>query len=220
MNSARKETTMRIEKRLLLLIVLYCLAALPVLAAGDVRLLFGQKVSNEGRLDNAGVEDQALFGVMLNVDFNKPVALAVDLLWASDDDTLTTNSADAMTYFTEVDTIELDLGVRSLFRRDKFFKPYVGGGLAFIRMDALQTVSGSLGVPGSEFTDTILDDNDSGVGIWVDAGMLFQWKGGLNLGVDVRYSSAAVELSAVGETEQDTLDAGGAYYALTVGYAW
>ena len=211
---------MRIEKRLLLLIVLYCLAALPVLAGGDVRLLFGQKVSNEGRLDNAGVEDQTLWGVMLNVDFNKPVALAVDLLSASADDTFTTDSAAAMTYFTEVDTIELDLGVRSLFRRDKFFKPYVGGGLAFIRMDAQQTVSGDLGNPGSEYTDTILDDNDSGVGIWVDAGILFQWKSGFTLGADVRYSSAAVQLTAVGESKQDTIDAGGAYYALTAGYAW
>jgi len=125
-------------------------------------------------------------------------ASVTSVLWASDDDTYTTDSADPMTYFTDVDTIELDVGVRSLFRRDKFFKPYVGGGLAFIKMDAQQTVSGSLGFPGSEYTDTILDDSDTGVGIWIDAGILFQWKSGFNVGADVRYSSAAVQLSAGG----------------------
>ena len=115
MNSERKETTMRIEKRLPLAIFICCVIGLPVLADGDVHLLFGQKVSNEDRFDDVGVKDQPLLGVMLNLNFDKPVGLAVDLLMSSDDGTRTEDSADPVVYSTDVESIELDLGVRTLF---------------------------------------------------------------------------------------------------------
>jgi len=211
---------MRIEKRLPLMILFFCLTGLPVLAAGDVHLLFGQKASSDGRLDNVGVKDQTLLGVMLNLDFHGPVGLAVDLLTSSDDNTRTEDSADPMVFFTETKSIELDLGVRKLFLPERRFKPYVGGGIAWIQLDVLQTVSGSLGTPETEFTDTILDDSDAAFGLWLDGGFLYQWKGGFSLGADLRYSSAEASLSPAGEDGTAVFEAGGAYYGLTVGYAW
>ena len=174
MSRERKESTMQLVKRISLCVFILCIAGMPALAGGDVQLLFGKKGSSESRFDSTDAKDQAVTGVMLNLDFEKPVVFAVDLLFSSEDGTRTVGVADPLVFVTDVATTELDLGVRKLFNADRKVQPYVGAGLAWIELDVLQTVSGSLGVPGSEFTDTILDDNDSAFGFWADAGVRFR----------------------------------------------
>ena len=116
--------------------------------------------------------------------------------------------------------MELDLGVRKPFRSDSRFQPYFGGGIAWIQLDARQTVSGNLGGPGLDFTDTILDDSDSAFGFWAGVGIMARWDSGFSLGVDLRYSSAEARLTPVGEPGTIDFEAGGSHLGMTAGYVW
>jgi opacity protein-like surface antigen len=199
--------------------VLALLGSVPSLAAdGDVSVLLGQKSASDDRLEVADVDAPLEFGVMLNLDFGWPVSLAFDLLRASDDATLDIPGAFPSTLETDVDTTEFHAGARYFFRKDKPFRMYAGAGAAFSQLDVKQVQNGSFG-PGSEFSDTLLDDGGSGVGFWVDAGLLYRLNR-FQVGADVRYSDASVEVTAAGGDEPLDLDSGGLHAAVFVGFAW
>ena len=80
-------------------------------------------------------------------------------------------------------------------------------------------MSGTLG-DGSPFNTLVIDDSDSSVGFWANAGLLFRATDHFNLGVDVRYSDADVSLAPVGDPDLADLEAGGTHYGVTLGYHW
>lgn len=194
-----------------------CLAVTPALAAGDANLFLGGRSTSDDTVDAAGLDTVPQYGAWVTLDFEWPVSLALDLMWASDDASVTLSGASPMTFDTEVDTLELDFGVRKAWGEK--LRPYVGGGVAWVDFGAKQTETGSLG-PGMEFTDLIIDDSGSSVGFWVDAGLLYVLGTSLNIGLDVRYTDADVDLTPEGNVGKITLDSGGTQYGFLIGYHW
>lgn len=209
----------RIGRLALILVLTLGGGVAPALAGGgDVNFLFGQKSLSEDRLDSAGVDGQSQFGVSVTLDFQWPVMLAFDFLASSDDAIETVAAAFPLQLDTEVDTTEVAVGVRKFWDRNKF-QPFVGGGLAFIQLDARQTESGTLG-PGIAFSTLIVDDDDSGVGLWLNGGVLYRLGDQINVGLDVRYSDASADLTPAQAGPDLGLDAGGVHYGLVVGFHW
>jgi outer membrane protein W len=112
--------------------------------------------------------------------------------------------------------MEFDVGMRKFW--DWKVEPYVGAGIAYIQLDAKQTEFGSF--LGNAFSDVVLDDSDSGLGYWLDAGFIYRLGQSFNLGLDLRYSDSTAELTPVGFTESVKLDSGGTHYGIMVGYHW
>ena len=209
---------MMIRRRLILLLALVvCLSTGSAVAGGDANVIFGHKTLSEGKFDDLGVEGQPELGVTVTLDFEWPVALAIDLLSSSDDRTETIAAAFPVTRRTKVDTLELDLGVRKFWEIKKW-RPYVGGGVAMIQLDTKQTTSTD--ILGNIVEDTLIDDDDSGVGYWVSGGTLWTLPEGFNVGAEVRYSDADGDLTSEGFTSKESFDAGGFHVGVMIGYHW
>lgn len=167
---------------------------------GNINLLIGQKSLNKD--DWQPLDEQFELGVQY--DFRPvewPVNLAVDLLYSWDEGRLYDP------WWGSIDlrarTLELDLGVRKIWERHSYIRPFVGGGPALIWAEA----------DGSAFGITVSDDN-WGLGIWVGGGAyvtLVEW---LNLGLQAKYSWAEVDLFDV------DVEAGGWHLGALIGVHW
>jgi opacity protein-like surface antigen len=209
----------RVARWILILALAACLPLGTAARADDLNVLYGQKSLSEDEFDVAGVDGQSQYGLVMNFDFDWPVVLAVDILSSSDDNTqsIVTGIEDYdLSFATEVETMELDVGVRKFW--DWKIEPYVGGGIAYIQLDAKQTESGSF--LGNPFSDVVLDDDDSGFGFWVGAGFLYRLGDNFNAGLDLRYSDSSADLTPVGFENSLKLDSGGTHYGIVLGYHW
>jgi hypothetical protein len=194
--------------------LLWCGTA--VAGSGDANFIYGERVADENLFEENGVDRQSQFGIAVSLDFG-PVAFAIDLLSSSEDAKQNLPSALPREVATEVETLELDVGVRKYWGTKN--RVYVGGGLAYLQLDAKQTDSGTL-TPGSDFSYTVVDDDGDGLGLWLNAGYVHLFGKHFNAGVDVRYSAAEVDLAPPGGGESLTLEAGGLQYGVLVGYRW
>ena len=201
---------------ILLFALVVCLLTSSAMAGGDANIIFGQKRLSEGVFDDLGVDGQPELGVTVTLDFQWPVALAIDLLSSQADRTETTAAAFPVTTTTKVDTLELHLGVRKFW--GKKWRPYVGGGLSMIQLDAKQTTSTD--ILGNIVENTLIDDDASGVGFWLAAGTLWTLPKGFNVGAEVRYSDAEGDLTSEGFTSKQGFDAGGFHIGVMLGYHW
>lgn len=166
--------------------------------SGDANLFLGAKALGEG--DWGPTDRQGEFGIQTNLTGPEwPVSLAVDLLAAGNDEDVSSGG------FTEqrARTSELDLGARKLWGGDPVVRPYVGGGLAF--------ATGEIERRGPFRT---VRDRDSGVGLWLDAGLLWTLSRAFDLGFDAKLSTAEVRLFG------DDKNAGGLHLGLLLGYHW
>jgi len=198
-------------KRLGWIVALLCsLTAAPALAVtGNVNLFLGEK-----QLDSsdwaAPYDDQGEFGVLFDIsDRYWPVSLAVDLLGSSHEE----DFADGYTY---VSTGELDIGVRKVFNiYGTSLHPYVGGGLALIsaRVEDVYYVASPCGAYDC-------GDEDSAAGIWLNGGIYWTFGNIFNLGLDVRYSTAEVNLYDAQLNSRREIDAGGSHAGLLLGVHW
>ena len=191
----------------------------PALAAsGDASLLLGQNALSEDRLDDAGVDSLTDLGVLVNLDFQWPVLLAVDLLRGSGDGGRDFSGEFPLALETDVDTLDLHVGARYFFRKTTPWRPYVGAGLAWTKLDVRQVESGSFG-PGTEYQTVVVDDSDSGIGFWLGGGVLYRhnnWQ----VGGDLRYADTSATLQPEGADGGLKLDAGGLHTGVFVGWAW
>ncbi len=210
---------MRPGRRWLAGIMVVCFGVMSAQAAGDINLLFGTRVSSEAMLEEAAVDDLSQFGAAFSWDYGGPLMVAVDLLVASTDASRSVAAVYPTVYWTDIKSTELDVGVRKLFGEDRKLKPYLGGGLAWMRLDVLQVLNGSLG-EGSEFTDIIMDDAENAFGFWANAGLLYTLGESFNVGLDIRYSDAQVDVTPVDGGLGLEFDTGGAQYNVLVGYHW
>ena len=185
---------------------------------GDASLLLGQRALAEGEFEDARADSAPQFGVAVSLDFDWPVALALDLLASSDDKTVDLSGAFPYEVATDVDTLELGVGIRKFFREETRLRPYIGGGLSWIQLDAKQVESGSFG-PGTEFETTVIDDDDAGAGVWLDGGLHYRF-GSFHIGADVRWSDASADLTPEGFTDSVDLDSGGFQYSAVFGFHW
>ena len=223
---------MMIKSRWLILLfaLVVCLSTSSAMAGGDANVILGQKTLTEGQFDDLGVDGQPEIGVAVTLDFQWPVALAIDLLSTHDDRTSTDAAAVPGTTRTKVETLELDIGVRKFWEIKKW-RPYVGGGLSMIQLDTKQTRTPSpftaeipLGSGNFEvFTpdpDILIDDDDSGIGFWLAGGTLWTLPEGFNVGAELRYSDADGDLTSEQFNTKQSFDAGGFHLAVMLGYHW
>ena len=99
------------------------------------------------------------------------------------------------------ETTEWDLGVRRMWRQDKKFRPYAGGGIAFI--------SGEIRVVAQS-----IDASNSTTGYWLNAGFRRPLQRRWDWGFDLRFSEGKINLG------NGQVDAGGAQILLSFGGGW
>ncbi len=182
--------------------------ALPGIASaqnstGNVNVFLGAKALDD---DEWTADEQSEIGLLL--DFAPqgwPINFAVDFLRSEGDETAS-GYIPGWGYVTakeEVETTELNLGVRKYWDIAPNMHPYIGGGLAFIQLDGKWSISGL----GS------YEDDGDGTGIWLNGGITWTFDA-FNVGLDVRYSQGEVFMD-IGDYE-----GGGGHAGLVVGYHW
>ncbi|MDX1387734.1 MAG: hypothetical protein R3344_00985 [Acidobacteriota bacterium] len=223
-------------------LLLGCSAAM---AGGEVNVFFGVKNVDLDDLQNAledltgssvnlsDLEDLDEFGLLTTWgEGDWPVALAVDLLFASNDINssysyyyggATYGSPYSIDVKLEYDTWEIDVGIRKYWGGNVQF--YLGTGLAFGNAEA--TLTGTLSTlppssvfqPGTTPTASISEsEKGSDWGLWANTGIVGRLGKHVNLGLDVRFSSINVDL---GESDDFIrAPAGGLHYGLYVGGRW
>jgi hypothetical protein len=102
---------------------------------------------------------------------------------------------------SESKTSELSVGVRKIFEDSLYFRPFIGWGLALIDADLDVQVSG-----GS------ISASDNSLGLWFGGGVYWPITQHVNIGFDLRYSTAEVTLSGV------NMEAGGGHFGFLLGY--
>jgi opacity protein-like surface antigen len=135
-----------------------------------------------------------------------PLMFAVDMLRSSGDfDGFVYRPSDASIHYYEEDvkTRELNLGVRKYWHPTSNMYPYLGGGLAFVRLEAEWRYDGG----------TLYSDSGSGTGVWLGGGV--QWRfDQFNIGFSIRASGAEVAL------DSGDYQGGGGHSGLVFGYHW
>lgn len=168
---------------------------------GNVNFFLGQKSLSSS--DWEPIENQLAFGAVMSFGQDDwPVHICGDVL-VSVDETTTGNVT------TTGATFEFDAGVRWMILKKGTVFPYLGGGIGVIGA-ALEGDNGFVSV----------DAADAGFGFWAGTGVFFRLGDHFNIGFDMRYSSADVDLDfGSGFVAQD-VNAGGLSYGLLLGFGW
>lgn len=180
------------------------LAVTPALAGGNINALIGQRELDESYSDTEDIQEQDMLGLMMDWGAEGwPVNIALDIISGSAD-------SDDNEFNVNVDgsTLAIDGGVRWYFLKDRSWEPYIGGGLAYI--------SGEVDTDG-ESNDIEFDD--STVGYWLNGGIKWVIGEHFNLGGDVRWEKAELDVEDDLNNPQD-IEAGGLGYAVLLGYRW
>lgn len=165
---------------------------------GNFNFLIGGKALDKG--DWEPLEDQTAVSFHLDVTPEGwPVALALDLLGSAAEEENYANSG----FDLKASTSEFDFGVRKFFGDETDVAGFIGGGLGFIGAEAEVTFGGASA-----------SEDDSALGFWIDGGVQGRFFEAMNLGIDLRYSQAEVNIGGV------DADAGGTTLGVYIGYGW
>lgn len=169
----------------LVLLVVWSGAALAAGARGNVNLLLGYKYLDDDAWDDLELDEQDSVGLMFDINPGAwPISIAADFLKSDDDGVAGVDG----------ETQEIDLGVRWYSNPiSQIIRFYAGGGLGLIEAE-------------------IEGESDDEFGLWLNGGIVFTIVKHLNLGLDLRYSMAEVELYG------EDVDAGGLTTSLLVGF--
>ena len=144
---------------------------------GHANFLIGQSFLDDGKWGS--LDHQDAYG--LEIDFRNrhwPVNIAIDLVGCSkEEDSLVPGTGRVIRQSADIS--ELDLGVRKVWDQGPFIHPFVGGGIGIVTAERQ-----SLGIE--------LDGD--GVGLWLDTGINLAVTTHFNVGVELRYSWAEVDL--------------------------
>ena len=174
-------------------------------ADGHVNFFLGQKSLSSS--DWEPLEKQLEFGAVMSFGQESwPVHIAVDVLTSTDETTLYDPFLGNVTLTGS--TFEIDLGVRKIWKKGRVL-PYIGGGLGVIGA-GLEADAG--------FAST--DASDVGFGLWADAGVFFRLGSHFNLGFDLRYSNADVDVDFGNGIVAENVAAGGFGYGVLLGFGW
>lgn len=211
-----KETVLR---KSLIVAALFLVPIIPGLAqaaelSGNVNAFIGMKMLDDS--DWGDFDDQTEFGVMADLGANTwPIGLSANLIYSSDSTSDYHDNEIGDTYYytyyaEDATTVELNLGVKKIWAVSGPFNIYVAGGLATIYGEMEITRANNLS---GTYRDTDSED-DTGLGGWGAVGCYFTFANHVNVGMDLRYSSAEIDMY------DDEIDAGGVHVGLLVGYAW
>jgi opacity protein-like surface antigen len=180
-----------------LIVLLTCFSAMAgaqseYSTSGNLTVIAGQK-SLEDRW--GAYDSQITTGVMFDIKGRDwPISLVVDHIGSADEHTQ--NGEDILAV-----TSELAIGVRKYWDSpDSKVIPFVGAGVSGFFAEQERLLAG---------TRAKYDEDDTGTGYWVGAGIMWKIKGDFALGLSARYSDGDVTLFG------DKLDAGGTMVALT-----
>jgi hypothetical protein len=194
---------MRIATIAAALLAVAAFACPPVSAdfEGNVNFFLGAKSLNSS--DWSPNDNQVAFGAVMSFGAKDwPVQIAGDVLVSADQTTRggvkTTGS-----------TFEFDPGIRWLILKKGTVFPYIGGGVGII---------GAAVKVENNFVS--IDAADATLGFWTDAGVFFRLGSNFNVGLDLRYSSANVDLDFGAGVVQQDVSAGGFSFGFLMGFGW
>jgi hypothetical protein len=172
---------------------------------GHLNFFLGQKALDDGDWDP--VDRQVEIGAVAALGKDTwPVHVALDFLVSGDDGTMSDPILGDIDVHGE--TIEIGSGVRKVWKRASA-RPYVGAGIAIIGASAeLDSPFGSA------------DAKEQTIGGWLGAGIFWTPGTRLNIGFDVRWSSAEVDLDFGGGLVSRDVKAGGLHAGLLLGFGW
>ena len=174
-------------------------------ADGHVNFFLGQKSLDSD--DWAPIDDQFEFGAVMSFGADDwPVHIAADVLTSVGEEDVYDPFIGPVRITGS--TIELDAGVRKIWKKGNVL-PYLGAGIGIVTA-ALEVDNGFATV----------DAADAGLGLWAGTGVFFRLGGAFNLGLDVRYSSAEVDLDFGDGVVVRDVGAGGFHYGLLLGFGW
>jgi hypothetical protein len=135
-----------------------------------------------------------------------PVLIAVDVLTSGEEEDVFNGPFGASKL--TAGTFEGAFGVRKIWQSWNVH-PYAGGGIALVGA-------------GAEYEAGIfdIDADDAAIGPWLGGGVFWRLGSRFNLGFDVRYSSADVDLDFGAGVIQHNVRAGGFHGGITVGFGW
>ena len=168
---------------------------------GNVNIFLGAKALDED--DWSPADEQGEFGI--KVDFRPkswPVNIAIDFLGSSGEGTAY-DPYSRLTINLKSNITELNVGIRKIWDNFPHVRPFIGGGLSFMNAEA---EGSALGVT--------VSDSDTATGIWLGGGVYWTLSEHFNLGLELMYSSAKVEIFGV------DADAGGGHFGVLAGYHW
>ncbi len=183
--------------------------------SGNVNALVGLKMLDDS--DWGDFDNQTEVGVMADFGMDSwPLSLCANLLYSNDSTSDYHDHEVGNTYYytyyaEDASTVELNLGVKKIWTPADRFNLYVAGGLAVIYGEMEITQADNL--YDGTYRDTDRED-DTGLGGWGAVGCYVTFSSHVNVGVDLRYSSAKIDMY------DDEIDAGGVHLGLLVGYAW
>lgn len=191
-----------------LALVVLALSAAPSVAGeadGHVNFFIGQKSLDSDDWEPA--DKQPEFGAIMsfgNTDW--PIHIAVDVMTSAKEEDVDDPFFGSATLTAA--TIEGSFGARKIWNAGNV-RPYVGGGIALI----------SAGVEFEELGITV-DASDTAVGPWISGGVFWRLGSRFNLGFDVRWSSAEVDLDFGDGFVAEDVKAGGLHGGITLGFGW
>ncbi|HZN54154.1 MAG TPA: hypothetical protein VFB67_02435 [Candidatus Polarisedimenticolaceae bacterium] len=169
---------------------------------GSLNLFVGQKWMQNS--DWAPVEEQRDLGLMLDFAEERiPVHFSLDLFYSHDDEPTAGVAAGTP---VEAESIEFAIGFRKVWGR-RMFRPHLGAGGTAIQAEIVTALAGG--------TDK---RSDRGYGVWIDGGLSWRLVDHLNVGLEVRYSKATVDLNSGFEILEAA--AGGLHVGALIGYGW
>jgi hypothetical protein len=180
------------------------LAVTPAQAGGNINVLIGQREQDESFSDTEDIQEQDMLGLMMDWGAEGwPVNIALDIVSGSAD----SNDND---FNINVDgsTLAIDGGVRWYFLKDRSWEPYVGGGVSYISAEV-----------DTDGESNDIEFDDSTVGYWLNGGIKWVIGEHFNLGGDIRWEKAELDVEDDLNNPQD-IEAGGLGYAVLLGYRW
>jgi opacity protein-like surface antigen len=191
------------------LIVAVCTLT-PVLADSDGHVNFFLGFKQLDSDDWEPVDQQGEVGAVMSFGQDDwPVHIAADVLGSADEEETIDPFFGPVTFTGS--TFEVDAGVRKIWKVGSGGKcmPYVGAGLGLIA--AAAEIEGNV---------ASVDADDSAVGFWGGAGVFWRLGSRFNIGLDVRYSTADVDLDFGGGLVAEDIAAGGFHYGMLLGFGW
>ena len=145
---------------------------------GNVNVFLGAKVLDEDEWSS--VEDQGVIG--LQIDFRPrswPVNIVIDLLGAYEEKDY---GGEDLSVKYESITSEFNVGVRKIWERFAYVRPFIGGGLSFIHREFSVEAS---------FQNKFTYDDDA-AGLWFGGGVYWTLAGHFNIGLKVFSANIAL----------------------------
>ena len=172
---------------------------------GEVNFFLGQKSLDD--FWSPSLDTQTEFGAVMSFGQDDwPVHIAADVLTSARGTAAYDPSVGSST--TNGLTFEIDAGVRKIWKAGQV-RPYIGGGVGVIGAALMFNF-------GFDSVAAI----DAALGIWADTGVFFRLGSHFNIGLDLRYSSAKVDLDLGSGIGARDVNAGGFSYVLLMGFGW